>query len=69
MCKLPLELEFGLKGKKFRNEFEIRFKTLSMKNFDLEQEVNTYVHETGFGTRAEATRKNFQRAGIPADYR
>ena len=34
MCKLPLELEFGLKGKMFRNEFEIRFENPSMRNFD-----------------------------------
>jgi len=39
MCKLPLELELGLKGKKSKNEFEIRFKNLSMRNCDWNREL------------------------------
>jgi len=39
MCKLPLELELCLKGKKSKNEFEIRFKNLSMRNCDWNREL------------------------------
>jgi len=39
MRKLPLELEFGLKGEKSINEFEIRFKNLSMRNCDWNREL------------------------------
>ena len=39
MYKLPLELELCLKGKKSKNEFEIRFKNLSMRNCDWNREL------------------------------